>query len=125
MGPRSTAGTEQGRVVDGLTGEQLGQILHAGREIAFDRVWMATDPAMGRFDGSADLYVIVRVGPSRTVSANTARWFCETVKRIVPGATVGVDCVEDLDGLGDPEDLQILLHMLELTESLTDRDEGL
>ncbi|MFD1210746.1 hypothetical protein ACFQ36_01660 [Arthrobacter sp. GCM10027362] len=104
--------------------EQLARILRAGREIAFDRVWLVAGPPTGRFVGPVDLYLIVRANPGWTVSANTLRWFREAVERIVPDIRIGVDCVEDLDGLGDPEDLQILLHMVELTDRLTDRDEG-
>lgn len=108
-----------------LSVKQLVEILQAGREIAFDRVWMAADTAMGRFAGRVELYLIVRVGPGRTVSVKTVRWFSEAVERIVPRATVGVDGIGDLDGLGDPAAREVLLHMAELTDRLTDRDEGL
>ncbi|TDK23511.1 hypothetical protein E2F48_16095 [Arthrobacter crusticola] len=108
-----------------LSVKQLVEILQVGREIAFDRVWMAADTAMGRFAGRVELYLIVRVGLGRTVSLKTVPWFSEAVERIVPGATVGVDGIGDLDGLRDPAAREVLLHMVELTDRLTDRDEGL
>lgn len=108
-----------------LSVKQLVEILQAGREIAFDRVWMAADTARGRFAGRVELYLIGRVGPGRTVSLKTVHWFSEAVERIVPGASVGVDGIGDLEGLGDPGAREVLLHMVELTVLLTERDEGL
>lgn len=107
-----------------LTAEQRMQILAAGRRIAFDRVWVVSDPSLGSFEVPVDLYLVVRIGTGRTVSVHTLPWFREAVERIVPGSRVGVDGIEELDGMGDPADRQVLLTMVELKDRLTDRDEG-
>jgi hypothetical protein len=104
--------------------EQQQQILQAGREIAFDRVWIVSDSSLGHFDVPVNLYLVVRVGAGRAVSARTVPCFRDAVERIVPGARVGVDAIENLQGMDDPQALQVLLTMVELKDRLTDRDAG-
>lgn len=87
-----------------LSDEQVVEILRVGREIAFDRVWMA---------------------PGSTVFGKTVQWFGDAVGRTQPGATAEVDGrIDDLDGLGDPAAREVLLHMAERTDRLTDRNVG-
>ncbi|MFD1210735.1 hypothetical protein ACFQ36_01600 [Arthrobacter sp. GCM10027362] len=104
---------------------QLVQVLRAARDTGIDRVWIIPEPMLRRISGPVDLYLLVACDEGLAVPEDALCRFRDTAEQIMPAVRVGVDRIEDLDGMGDPEDLQVLLTMVELTDRLTDREEGL
>ncbi|MFD1211117.1 hypothetical protein ACFQ36_03545 [Arthrobacter sp. GCM10027362] len=98
-----------------VTEEQLSRILQAARSVACDAVWRV-DPALADVEEKPDLYLIVRVGEGRTVSAKTRDWLQDAIHGIAPGIRVAVGDIHDLNPLAIPEDMDIWLSMRPLED---------
>lgn len=102
--------------------EHLATILRAAREMGIDRVWLV--PELGHVEEPIDVHLLVQAHSARTVGEKARLQLRHVVERRLPGARIRVDIVEDLDGAGNAAHRQALLTMVELTDRLTDREEG-
>ncbi|WP_336716267.1 hypothetical protein [Arthrobacter sp. USHLN218] len=101
----------------------LGEILRAAREVGIDRVWVVPNSSNEYFEGLDHLYLLVQTQQPEA-GGERARLLLSAVQQILPARRISVEIVDDLDGAGNPADRQDLLTMVEITDRLTDREEG-
>ncbi|MCW2132710.1 hypothetical protein [Arthrobacter sp. VKM Ac-2550] len=106
------------------SGEHLGAVLREARVVGIDRVWVVPGSSTGLAEEPVEVHLLVQSRSARTVGERARQLLRSALERILPGASIRVDTVEDLDGMGDAAHRQALLTMVELTDRLTDREEG-
>ncbi|WP_139005459.1 hypothetical protein [Arthrobacter crystallopoietes] len=104
--------------------EHLGAVLRAARSMGVDRVWVVPGSSAGHVEEFIDVHLLVQADSASMVGEGGRQLLRSTVERILPGSRIRVDTVEDLDGAGNTVHRQALLTMVELTDQLTDREEG-
>ncbi|MGF9663161.1 hypothetical protein AAIH25_14990 [Arthrobacter crystallopoietes] len=102
--------------------DAVGAILHVAREGGIGRVWIVPQATADRREGPGGVHLLVQA--SEAVGPRVRLVFQSSVERILPGAKIRVDIMEDLDGMSNPAHRESLLTMVELTDRLTDREEG-